>query len=97
MIGAWQYEGAGAIHNNAAIYHRDKTLIEGNDEHVAMLRQLEQVYDAAADGVDVPHAFEGAFTVTVGGDAAEAGFVLVRNAAKSEPPLLDPGEPARDA
>lgn len=31
-------------------------MIEGNDEHVAMLRQLEQVYDASDDSVDVPHA-----------------------------------------
>jgi hypothetical protein len=38
-------------------------------------------------GVDVPHPFEGAFTVTVSG-TAEAGFTLVRNAAKSEVPLL---------
>ena len=28
-------------------------MIEGNDEHVAMLRQLEQIYDASADGVEV--------------------------------------------
>lgn len=39
-------------------------------------------------GVDVPHPFEGAFTVTVGSEAVEAGFTLVRNSAKSEPPLL---------
>lgn len=39
-------------------------------------------------GVDVPHPFEGAFTVTVGTTAAEAGFVLVRLQAKSEAPLL---------
>ncbi len=31
-------------------------MIDGNDEHVAMLRQLEHVYDASADGVDVPTA-----------------------------------------
>ena len=39
-------------------------------------------------GVDVPHSFEGAFTVTVGPEAVDAAFTLVRNAAKSEPPLL---------
>ncbi len=39
-------------------------------------------------GVDVPFAFEGAFTVTVGTTAAEAGFILVRLQAKAEAPLL---------
>ncbi|MDQ3169921.1 MAG: hypothetical protein M3Q55_07285 [Acidobacteriota bacterium] len=39
-------------------------------------------------GVDVPFPFEGAFTVTVGTTAAEAGFVLVRLQAKAEAPLL---------
>jgi hypothetical protein len=38
------------------------------------------------EGVDVPYAFDGAFTVTVL-DAAEAGFILVRNQAKEEAPL----------
>ncbi len=28
-------------------------MIDGNDEHMAMLHQLEQIYDASADGVDV--------------------------------------------
>ncbi len=41
-------------------------------------------------GVDVPYAFDGAFTVTVNGAAAaEAGFDLVRIAAKIEPPLAN--------
>lgn len=35
---------------------RLNSMIEGNDEHVAMLRQLEHVYDASADSVDVPTA-----------------------------------------
>ncbi len=39
-------------------------------------------------GVDVPHPFEGAFTVTVGSASAEAGFILVRLQAKVEAPLL---------
>ena len=39
-------------------------------------------------GVDVPHPFEGAFTVTVAGGTAEAGFILVRLQAKAEAPLL---------
>ena len=38
------------------------------------------------EGVDVPYAFDGAFTVTVSGDTT-AGFMLVRNQAKQEAPL----------
>jgi len=38
------------------------------------------------EGVDVPYAFDGAFTVTVSGDTS-AGFTLVRNQAKEEAPL----------
>jgi hypothetical protein len=37
-------------------------------------------------GVDVPHAFEGAFTITVS-DQATIGFTLVRVVAKNEAPL----------
>ena len=37
-------------------------------------------------GVDVPYAFDGAFTVTVS-DTASAAFTLVRIQAKEEPPL----------
>lgn len=39
-------------------------------------------------GVDVPHPFEGAFTVTVSEESGDASFTLVRLAAKAEPPLL---------
>lgn len=39
-------------------------------------------------GVDVPHPFEGAITVTVGAETVETGFMLVRLQAKSEAPLL---------
>ena len=42
VIGAWQYEGGGAFHNNAAIYHWDKTLIEGNDVWDRSVRMLDQ-------------------------------------------------------
>lgn len=39
-------------------------------------------------GVDIPHGFDGAFTVTVpAGGSAGAGFDLVRIQAKLEPPL----------
>lgn len=42
VIGAWQYEGGGAFHNNAAIYHWDKTLIEGLDAVDPSIRMLDQ-------------------------------------------------------
>ncbi|MBN9047995.1 MAG: molybdopterin oxidoreductase family protein [Rhizobiales bacterium] len=42
VIGAWQYEGGGAFHNNAAIYHWDKTLIEGLDVADPSIRVLDQ-------------------------------------------------------
>jgi hypothetical protein len=38
-------------------------------------------------GVDVPYGFDGAFTLTVTGGDASAGFTLVRNVAKMESPL----------
>ncbi len=31
VTGAWLHEGGGAFHNNGAIFHWDKALIEGND------------------------------------------------------------------
>jgi hypothetical protein len=37
-------------------------------------------------GVDVPHPFDGSFTITVA-DAASSTFTLVRQQAKAEPPL----------
>lgn len=39
-------------------------------------------------GVDVPYPFDGALTVTVGDDGAQANFSLVRIQAKLEAPLL---------
>jgi anaerobic selenocysteine-containing dehydrogenase len=42
VTGAWRYEGGGAFHNNGAIYHWDKSMIEGHaarDPHVRMLDQ----------------------------------------------------------
>ena len=38
-------------------------------------------------GVDVPYAFDGGLTVTVGADEATAAFTLVRHIAKREAPL----------
>jgi hypothetical protein len=44
-------------------------------------------------GVDVPYAFDGAFTATITGSPVQVGFTLVRIQAKSEAPLqaLDGG------
>lgn len=39
------------------------------------------------EGVDIPYAFDGAFTVTVVSGNTTAGFTLVRNQAKEEAPL----------
>ena len=41
-------------------------------------------------GVDVPFAFDGAGTITVGDSATTLGFVLVRAQSKFEPPLSRP-------
>lgn len=42
VTGAWQYEGGGAFHNNGAIFHWDKTLIEGLDRRDPSIRKLDQ-------------------------------------------------------
>ena len=42
VTGAWQYEGGGAFHNNGAIYHWRKTLIEGLDALDPAVRSLDQ-------------------------------------------------------
>jgi len=42
VTGAWQYEGGGAFHNNGAIFHWDKTLIEGLDVLDPSIRVLDQ-------------------------------------------------------
>jgi anaerobic selenocysteine-containing dehydrogenase len=42
VTGAWAYEGGGAFHNNAAIYHWRKTLIEGLDAYDPEVRKLDQ-------------------------------------------------------
>ncbi|HET7851074.1 MAG TPA: molybdopterin oxidoreductase family protein [Pseudolabrys sp.] len=42
VTGAWQYEGGGAFHNNADIYHWDKTMIEGLDARDGTVRMLDQ-------------------------------------------------------
>jgi anaerobic selenocysteine-containing dehydrogenase len=42
VTGAWQLEGGGAFHNNGAIYHWRKTLIEGLDALDPCIRRLDQ-------------------------------------------------------
>jgi anaerobic selenocysteine-containing dehydrogenase len=42
VTGAWLHEGGGAFHNNADIYHWNKTMIEGSDVRDASVRMLDQ-------------------------------------------------------
>lgn len=42
VTGAWQVEGGGAFHNNGAIYHWRKSLIEGLDVRDPAIRILDQ-------------------------------------------------------
>ena len=42
VTGAWRHEGGGAFHNNGAIYHWDRTLIEGLDAVDPSIRSLDQ-------------------------------------------------------
>jgi anaerobic selenocysteine-containing dehydrogenase len=42
VTGAWAHEGGGAFHNNADIYHWNKTMIEGLDVRDPAARMLDQ-------------------------------------------------------
>ena len=42
VTGAWRHEGGGAFHNNGAIYHWNKTMIEGLDALDPRVRVLDQ-------------------------------------------------------
>jgi len=42
VTGAWRHEGGGAFHNNGAIFHWDKTMIEGLDVLDKDIRVLDQ-------------------------------------------------------
>ena len=42
VLGAWQHEGGGAFHNNGAIFHWDRGLIEGLDAPGRHTRILDQ-------------------------------------------------------
>ncbi|MFD1625188.1 molybdopterin-containing oxidoreductase family protein [Azospirillum griseum] len=56
VSGAWQHEGGGAFHTNGAIYHWNKTLIEGLDLRDPSVRMLDQsrigpILDGDADAL----------------------------------------------
>lgn len=51
--GGWQVEGGGAFHNNGAIYHWNKTLIEGHDVLDPSVRVIDQSRIGAALTGDV--------------------------------------------
>ena len=42
VTGAWLHEGGGAFHNNADIYHWNKSMIEGQDVRDPSVRMLDQ-------------------------------------------------------
>ena len=42
VTGAWLHEGGGAFHNNSAIFHWNKTMIEGTDVLDPSIRMLDQ-------------------------------------------------------
>ncbi len=42
VSGAWRYEGGGAFHNNGAIYHWNKTMIEGSAARDPTVRIMDQ-------------------------------------------------------
>ncbi|HTP92918.1 MAG TPA: molybdopterin oxidoreductase family protein [Xanthobacteraceae bacterium] len=42
VTGAWRHEGGGAFHNNGAIFHFDKSVIEGEDVRDPSIRMLDQ-------------------------------------------------------
>ncbi|MCG6121328.1 MAG: molybdopterin oxidoreductase family protein [Microvirga sp.] len=42
VAGSWKYEGGGAFHNNGAIFHWRKSLIEGLDAFDPKVRKLDQ-------------------------------------------------------
>ncbi len=42
VLGAWKYEGGGALHSNSGIYRWRKELIEGLDMRNPSIRQLDQ-------------------------------------------------------
>lgn len=52
VTGAWLNEGGGAFHNNGAIYHWDKSMIQGLDAYDPSVRMLDQCHIGAVLGRD---------------------------------------------
>ncbi len=42
VTGSWRHEGGGSFHNNGAIYHWDRTVLEGLDKRDPNVRVLDQ-------------------------------------------------------
>jgi len=42
VTGAWRYEGGGAFHHNDAVFHLNKSVIEGTDVRDPSIRMLDQ-------------------------------------------------------
>jgi anaerobic selenocysteine-containing dehydrogenase len=59
VTGAWQYEGGGAFHNNADIYHWNRTMIEGSDVRDPSVRMLDQSRIGAILTGDAAALFDG--------------------------------------
>ncbi|EGP09571.1 anaerobic dehydrogenase [Bradyrhizobiaceae bacterium SG-6C] len=60
VSGAWRYEGGGAFHNNGAIFHWDRSLIEGTDMVDPSIRMLDQSQIGAILCGDKDALFNGA-------------------------------------
>jgi len=69
VLGLWQREGAGAFHNNGAIYRLDKRMIEGTDVVDSATRRLDQSR--------IGHILTGDRDALLGGPPVEA--MLVQN------------------
>jgi len=63
VTGAWLNEGGGAFHTNGAIFHWDRTLIEGNDVRDPSIRLLDQSRIGAVL-TNEPRALQGGPPVT---------------------------------
>ena len=63
VTGAWRHAGGGALHNNGAIYHWDRTLIDGLDVRDPTVRLLDQSRIGAVL-TNEPYALGGGPSVT---------------------------------
>jgi hypothetical protein len=87
------YEDAGRARMRLAFRDVDYNAAVGpTDNNVVTLNRYRVSYRRAdgrnTPGVDVPWAFEGATTATIGVDAEDVAFTLVRIQAKLESPLV---------